>query len=87
MPNFYEKFDFDAIFDFYDFQKGILWTTFSPKVSTFAVTFSWFGRPCRDPAFYETIIITVPFGPTGFQKVICSMEIGSFSVLFCFSLC
>ena len=27
-------------------------------------------RPCRDPAFHETIVITMPFGPTGFLKVV-----------------
>ena len=69
MPHFYTKLDLGAISDFHGFQKNTLWTTFSHKVSTFAVTVSWFGRPCRDLAFHETILITVPFGPSGFFKV------------------
>ena len=84
MLNFYKKLVLGTMFDFHGFQKGTLWTTFSHKVSTFAVTVSWFGRPCRDPALHETIVITVPFGPGGFQKVICSMEVGSFSVFSAF---
>ena len=32
------------------------------------------------PAFPETMVVTVPFGPSGFQKVIVSMQIGSFPV-------
>ena len=66
MPIFYINTFVDAIFDFHNFQKGTLWTTISHKVSTFAVTASRFGRPCRDAAFHETIIITVPFGPSIF---------------------
>ena len=31
MLNFYEKLDLGDIFDFHVFQKGTLWTTFSPK--------------------------------------------------------
>ena len=33
------------------------------------------GITSRDPAFHETIIITVPFGPTVFINVILSMKI------------
>ena len=64
MLNFDAKMIVGAIFDFHDFQKGSLWTTFSLKVSTVAVSCSGFGRPCRDPAFHETKVITVPFGPS-----------------------
>ena len=73
MPNWYKKFVFGAIFYFHDFQKGTLWTTFSHKVSILAVTCSRFGRPCRDPAFHETIVSTVPLGPSVFQENILSM--------------
>ena len=38
------------------------------------------GCPSSDPVYHETIGITVPFGPTGFQKVILSMESGPFYV-------
>ena len=64
MPNFYKQMFVGAIFDFYDFQKGTLWTNLSLKVATFAVSCSGFGRPCRDPASHENIILTVPFGPS-----------------------
>ena len=37
-----------------------------------------------EPCFHETIIITVPLGPSGFEKVICSMELGSFTVFVVF---
>ena len=33
-------------------------------------------RPCRDPAFHETIIIFVPLGPSVFKNIIFSIEIG-----------
>ena len=42
------------------------------------------GFCCSRPAFPETIVITAPCGPSGFLKVICSMEIGSFSVAYVF---
>ena len=45
------------------------------------------AAPCRDPAFHKTIIITVPFGPSVFEKVIFSLKIGSTSVFVCVSLC
>ena len=80
VPNFYKQLDLGAISDFHGFQKGILWWTFSHEVSTFAMTCSWFGRPCRDPVFHKTMVITVPFGPSAFKKVICLMKIGTFSV-------
>ena len=38
-------------------------------------------RPCRDPAFRETIVITVPLGHRCFLKYIFPIEIGSFVVL------
>ena len=76
MPKCYKKFYFDAMFDFHGFQKGILWSTFSLKVFSFAVSFSGFGRPCRNPVFHENMVSTVPFGPSGFFKVSFSMKIG-----------
>ena len=73
--------------DFHAFQKGNLWTTFSYKVSALAVTFSWFGRPCRDPAFHETIVITVPFGPNAFlRRHFFDDDLLMFRFV-CFSLC
>ena len=45
------------------------------------------GGFCSRPVLPETIVITVPFEPRGFLKVICSMLIGSFYVLLCVSLC
>ena len=76
MPNFYKKLDFGAIFDFHGFQKGTLWTTFSPKQAPKPSTPNDRERPCRDPAFHETIVITVPLGPSVFKNIIFSMKIG-----------
>ena len=36
-------------------------------------------RPCRDPAFHDTIVITVPMGTTVFLKVVLLFEIDPFS--------
>jgi hypothetical protein len=74
--NFYEKLDFGAIVDFLDFQKGSCLITFFVKKLNLATLLSWAGRPCRDPAFHETIVITVPLGPSVFKNVILFMEIG-----------
>ena len=67
------------------FQKGTVWTTCSHKVFTFAVSCSGFGRPCRDPAFHETMVITMPFGPSVFFNHL-SMESGLL-IVFCAFLC
>ena len=69
------KFDFGAIFAFRDFQKDTFWTPFSATKAQKKLTVSWAGRPCRDPAFHETIVITVPLGPRVIKGVIFSMEI------------
>ena len=76
MLNFHEKFDFDAIFDFQDFQKSTFWTPFSATKALKSPSVSQAGRPCRDPAFHESIVITVPFGPSVFFNDIYSMKIG-----------
>ena len=76
MLNFYEKFDLGTILDFLDFQKGSRLMTFFIKKLNLATLLSWAGRPCRDPAFHETIVITVPLGPSVFKNVILSIEIG-----------
>ena len=70
MLSFYEKFDFGAIFDFQDFQKGTFWTPFSATKAPKSPSVSRAGRPCRDPAFHGTIVITVPLGPSVFEKFI-----------------
>ena len=46
--------------------------------------FSYWTAPCRDPVFYETIVITVPLGPSRFLNVRWGMKIGSFYVLSAF---
>ena len=38
------------------------------------------GGFCSRPVFPETMVVTVPFGPSGFLKVMFSMQIGSFYV-------
>ena len=66
MLNFYEKFDFGAIFDCRDLKKGSRLITFFIKKLNLATLLSWAGRPCRDSAFQEKIVIPMPLGPTGF---------------------
>ena len=66
MPIFVEKLDLGAIVDFLYFQKGTFWTPFSANKSQKAGTSNGSERPCGDPAFHETIVITVPLGPSGF---------------------
>ena len=81
-PNFYKKLVWGAILDFHDFQKGTLWTTFSHKMYTFAVTFFlvWasLSRPCisRDHNNY------CAFGTKSFVR----WWLAHF-LFFCFSLC
>ena len=42
---------------------------------------SYSERPCRDPAFHETKVFTVPLRPTGFFKIVFGPEIDPFSFL------
>ena len=76
MLNLYEKLDLGAIVDFQDFQKDTFRTPFSATKVPKSPSVSWAGRPCRDPAFQETIVITVPLGPSVFKNIIFSIEIG-----------
>ena len=78
MPIFTGKLDFNEMFVFRNSKS--FWITFPHNLLTFAVSFSRFGRTCRDPAFPRTIGVTVPFGPSGFLKVLLGMEICSFFV-------
>ena len=75
MLNFYEKLDLGAIFDFKDFQKGTSWDTFSRKRSKKVFPRKYADCPKSDPAFHETIVITLPLGPSVFFNIILSMEI------------
>ena len=84
MQNFNRKLVVGAIFDFHGFQKGTFWITFSVTAAPKCTGKSWEEPPCRDPAFHETRVITVPLGHRGFNKYIFSMEIGSFSVFVAF---
>ena len=68
MPNCYKQLLFGAIFDFHGFQKDTLWITFSLKQSIKRNSPNDPGSTSRDPVFYETIIITVQFGPSVFFK-------------------
>jgi hypothetical protein len=68
--NFYEKLDLGAIFDFEDFQKGTSWTPFSATKAPNCTRESSQTRFFRDSAFHETIVILVPLGHRGFQKII-----------------
>ena len=58
--------------------------TFEPKGLRMA---TGFYRPLRlgaDPAFHETTVILVPFGPSVLKNIIFSMMIGYFSVFSAF---
>ena len=45
-------------------------------------------RPWNDPAFHETIVITVPFGPTGFLTTFVRWKLAHILLMFfCFSVC
>ena len=68
MPILIEKFDLGAIFDFLDFQKGTFGTSFSVQKPSFVTRRVQGKRPCRDPVFHETTIMTVPLGPTVFKR-------------------
>ena len=80
MPNFNKKENVGAIFDFHGFQKGTFWTTLSPKWEKKRNPDNDLGRTSTDPVFHETIVIALPFGPSVFRKVICSIKVGSFGV-------
>ena len=84
MPNVYEKFNLGALYYFLDFQKGTFGALFSRNRPHKNDNPELRERPCRDPAFHKTIVITVPLGPTGLKKIILSMEMCSFSVCSCF---
>ena len=66
MLKFYEKLDLGAIFDFRIFEKAPFGNHFRPQKLHRSSTPVEGERPFRDPAFHETIIITVPLGHVGF---------------------
>ena len=70
MPNFSEHLDFGAIFDFHGFLKAPFGPFFRPSGRKKRSPPSDPGGPSRDPAFHETIVILVPFGPSACKKVI-----------------
>ena len=76
MLNLYEKVDFGAILDFLDFQKGSRSMSSFIKKLSLATLLSRSGRPCRDPAFHEIMVITVPLGPSVFKNIIFTIEFG-----------
>ena len=78
VPIFFGKLDLGAVLDFRDFQKGPFKHNFRPKRIQRRGSSRYSERPCRDPAFHETRVITVPLGPTGFQKVVSWIEVGPF---------
>ena len=84
MPNFSKKLVLGAIFDFHDFKKEPCGQPFRPSGRKKRSPPSDPGGPSRDPAFHETIVILVPFGPSVCKKVIFSMMIGYFSIFSAF---
>ena len=81
MPNFYEQMFWGAILHFLYFQKGTHWATIWFEKHRKRSTPDGPGCPSSDPAFHETIVHTVMFGPSGFEKVMSSMEIAHFLFL------
>ena len=85
MPNCYKKLFCCATFDFHGFQKGTLWTTFSPSVQKTKYPRFPPDRCLPRPCFSRN---NNNVGPSVFLTVICSMKICFvFFILFCFSLC
>ena len=68
VPNCYKKFVLGAIFDFHGFQKATVRPPFRQSRRDKRSARNDPGGPSRDPAFHETIVITVPFGPSGSLK-------------------
>ena len=53
----------------YHFRFSVFPKTFLAQKSTIRCPAKSWSRPCRDPAFHEPLVITLPLGPTGFKKV------------------
>ena len=70
MPICIEQLDFGTILDFRDFPQKRFGTMFWNKRLQKTLGVSHRTAPCRDPVFPKTKVITVPFGPNGFLKVI-----------------
>ena len=64
MPNFSKKKVVGAIFFFHGFKKGTLWAPFSRSMPPEAYDPQRGFAIVREPVFHETIIITVPIGPS-----------------------
>ena len=62
-------------------------STFYQKCLKQRSTPNYGDRPGADPAFHETIVITVPLGLTSFQNVILFDEFLIISCFSCFPLC
>ena len=60
------------------------WTPLSSKNIPKGMTPNCGTRPFRDPAFHETIVITVPLGHRGFFKYFSFDGFGSISVFVAF---
>ena len=86
VPNFYESSNSVPFSIFMVFIKAPFGGPFHHKRRKIRSSPNDPGCPSSDPAFRETIVITMPLGPSGFLKVIFPTAIGSFSV-FPASLC
>ena len=85
MPTDAQKHDLGPIFDFPMIpQKGLLAQHFRSKKFPASTSNIPGTRPGADLAFHETTVITVPFGPSGFLKVLFSMENYSISIFSAF---
>ena len=84
VPNFNNKLVLRPFEDFWLFEKTPFEDHFGPQKLQRSSTPVEGEGPFRDPAFHETIVITVPLGHRGFQKYIFLMQIGSLSAFVAF---
>ena len=68
MPILQPLVDFDAVFDFRDFQKATLWTTFFVHNINLELPGGRTKTVLAATLLFLTIVITVPLGPTGFKR-------------------
>ena len=70
MPIFNEKLDLVPFLIFRISKKAPFGHHFQPKRVQRQGRACGSERPCHDPAFHKTRVITVPLGPTGFKMVV-----------------
>ena len=74
------------LLEFQGFQQSHFWRNFPPKYVLKLITSNYGWRPGADPAFHETIIITVPLGVTGFKTSFFDEDVLNFLFLLFFDV-